>query len=55
MKRILTLAAALACLCAAVGCEQTKGNTPAAKQETVAPQSSMEAYKTGQPGKAAQK
>jgi hypothetical protein len=57
MLRFVTLLCALAGLLVLCGCEKTQGNTPATKQETVAPQGSMEsAYKSGgAPGRAAQK
>lgn len=54
MSRLLFALLTLFALMVLCGCEQTKGNTPATKSDTVVPQSSMEsAYKGGgAPGKA---
>jgi hypothetical protein len=55
--RLTAFAAAFAGLILVCGCDQSAGNSPETKKETVAPQSSMEAaYKSGgAPGRSAQK
>jgi hypothetical protein len=54
-NRLLIVVCAFVVVSVVCGCEKSEGNTPDTKKDTIAPTSSMESYKTGNPAGAAAK